>query len=101
MGDNRRDIEAILLQNANDLYEELESYVGGLLAYRELDNIADKYCWQFIGENGEGTKMTLIESPMGRQIDLMVSIVYDPSIADRVEDVMYVCEVKKVYWYLT
>jgi hypothetical protein len=45
--------------------------------------------------------MTLIESPMGRQIDLMVSVVYDPSIADRVEDVMYVCEVKKVYWYLT
>jgi hypothetical protein len=45
MGDNRRDIEAILLQNANDLYEELESYVGGLLAYRELDSLAEKYCW--------------------------------------------------------
>lgn len=101
MTDNRKDIERILLQNANDLYEELESYVGGLLAYRELDVIAEKYGWEFIGENREGTKMTLIESPMGRQIDLMVSVVYDPNIADRVEDVMYVCEVEKVYWYLT
>ena len=91
--------EATLFQNANDLYNELENYVGGLLGYHELDNIADKYGWQFIGENRDGTKMTLIESPMGRQIDLIVSIVYDPSIADRIEDMMYVCSVEKKFWY--
>lgn len=99
MSENRNDIERILLKNATDLYDELESYVGGILAYCELDNIAEKYGWQFIGENREGSKMTLIESPMGRQINLMVSIVYDQDEADRIDDVMYVCSVEKKFWY--
>lgn len=90
--------EATLFQNANALYEELENYVGGLLDYHELDNIADKYGWQFIGESRDGTKIILIESPMGRQIDLIVGTVYDPNIADRIEDMVYVYEVEKRFW---
>ena len=82
--------EATLFQNANDLYKELENYVGGLLTYYELDNIADKYGWQFIGESRDGTKIILIESPMGRQIDLIVGTVYDPNI--------YVYEIEKRFW---
>lgn len=77
--------------NSEKLYEELKGFVGGMVGVDFIEYVANNYDWEYIGENRTGTKLTLIEGPMDKQIDLEVCTIVD-------HEVFILIDVKKVYW---
>ena len=80
------------MENNEKLYQELRGFIGGMVGIDFIEYVANQYNWEYIGENKEGTKLTLIEGPMDSQIDLEVSTVIE-------HEVVILLDVKKVYWY--
>ena len=76
-----------------ELLQELELLKDKIVTIEVLDDLFNAYDWRQMGFNRDLTKLTYIEGPMDKQIDLMVEM-FD--IGD--EELLVVREINKKYW---
>lgn len=74
----------------NELLEEVKGCVGKIFEEQELDDLFYKYDWICMGFNRDKSKLTYIEGPMDREIDLIISMLPGRKI--------FVRDYKKLYF---
>lgn len=74
----------------NNLINSLNNLIGKKISLEKLDEIFGKYYWEQMGFSLDYSKLTYIEAPMGREIDLYITFNgYDDIVINKIE---------KLYW---
>lgn len=76
-----------------ELLQELELLKDKVITIEVLDDLFNIYDWKQMGINRDLTKLTYIEGPMDKQIDLEVEL-----FAIGEENFIVVREINKKYW---
>ena len=58
-----------------ELLEELELLTDKIISTKLLDELFEKYDWECMGFNKDFTELVYIESPMGKEIDLIIETI--------------------------
>ena len=76
-----------------ELLQELELLRNKIVTIEVLDDLFNTYDWKQMGINRDLTKLTYIEGPMDKQIDLGVELF---NIGE--ENFIVIREINKKYW---
>ena len=76
-----------------ELLQELELLRNKIITIEVLDDLFNIYDWKQMGINRDLTKLTYIEGPMDKQIDLGVELF---NIGE--ENFIVIREINKKYW---